>query len=165
MRIAKSKHDYQKYISTYLQRREIIRKKFNVINGNSACIEYHEAVKNINKKIQNWRKQIRRIKKREKLIKELDNKIIEFMGASVKNTIYKNDKISNISRFIFYKYGLESGINGILLSQYVGSKRKELAGNGRKRFNKSFIKNEYNKEIWYRFKEFINKYDKYKIAA
>ena len=150
-----TKNQYEQKISVYKQRRKVIQEKFNYINGKSASPEYHKAVKTLNTKIRSWQRQVKRIEQRDLQIKNLDKSVFDFIGISVKDSMEFHDTETSYARLLFYKRGMETGLNGKLLSEYVGAKDSGLASKNRLRFTRSFKFNKENLDMWHRFKNFI----------
>ena len=103
------------------------------------------------KKIKNWNCAINRIDKTEEKIKDIALGVKEFTGFSVKYSRNIKGKNADISKKLFYKYGISAGIRIMHLYEYIGDEPKYD--------NKYFVKKINNdlelKEIWPRFKKYM----------
>lgn len=151
----RTKNYYQINIIQYKKRRLLLRKKYNVINGYKPCIKYTQKVFKINRKILIWSRQLRKIRARERKIYKIDMLIKSFFGFRVNNAPVNKNRVKHISVMFFYKYGIESGCNGKDLATYTKVTRR-VPAESRMRFTRSFQSTPENKEIWHRFKQFIN---------
>ena len=154
-----SKNRYQQCIHMYLKRRDGYKEKYGVRSE-----RYLELSKGINRKLSSYRRAIKRIEARDLIIKNLADKIYEFCGVSVWLSINKKDDNVEVAKNLFVKWGMENGIQGILLNRYIGGKGSWTASRRRMKFTKSFLFNANNKEMWMRFKVFMVR-DNNKIAA
>lgn len=154
-----SKNRYQQCIHMYLKRREEYKNKYGKTSK-----RYLQLSKGIQRKLDIWRGAIRRIEKRDVRIKSIDDRVLEFIGKSAYNSVGTKDELVILARNLFIRYGIENGIQGVFLADYVNLKFRQDASRYRLQFIRSFPKNRNNKEIWYRFQEFMNR-DNIKIAA
>lgn len=137
------------------------RRKLNENKHTMTRVQYLDKRRMLQNGITRYKKAIKRIDERNIKIEALDAKIKSFMGFSVKGSASNKAKSMNIPRMIFYKWGLENGIGGKYLSQYVEAKDLTTASRGRLRFTRSFTQGSFNKEMWMRFKSHME----YKEAA
>lgn len=140
----KTKNNYQQYICTYIKRRVEFKKK------------YGYASKRIQAKIDIWRKAIRRFEKRELALKKMDAAIRSFLNVSVFNSTHFRKGMYAKARCLFYKHCLENGIRASDVARYCGCKDINVPTKRRILFTQSFATNPENKELWHRFKQFIN---------
>jgi len=105
-------------------------------------------------KAYNFNKAVKRAQNLNNRIAELAEDIKEFMGEDVKRTKDPKTKEGKAAKGIFIKYGMQNGIKGLFLGNYIGLKGNWSASRYRIRFTKSFSKNNYNREMYYRFLEF-----------
>jgi hypothetical protein len=153
-----TKNRYQQSIAEYTKRRNKVQERFDVVAGRKAPDGYYKAVSNIDRKIKMWKQALRRIEKQENSIKQLDKLIIEFVGLSVKDSSHKRTKQYNIARAIFYRHGMEAKISSRCMVEYTGMKCGKV-WRSRILFIRSFKTNLYNREMWYRWKEFSQRDD------
>lgn len=144
---------YYHKIYVYERRREALREKY------WGTPEYKEKVRNINTKIGSWRRQIR-VKdedRRKTQVMALGNAVAIFLGYNVKDSASgsRGDKRRLLARAIFFKHGLESGINGKFLREYTGDSRKNAPTDSRISFNKSFTSFPEHKDIYHRFLKYM----------
>ena len=87
----------------------------------------------------------------------LGNQVAIFSGYNVKEAI--GSKLPEMKRIrgLFFKFGLEHGMVGKLMGEYVGTKNPNTPSRIRSEFTQSFKKTPENKELYYRFKEFVNR--------
>lgn len=158
---------YQQKICTYRKRRDIKKAKLIKMYG-SWCNSGNRHVKNriivpirdvkvikrLTKKINWYQTMEKTIKDRKNAVIALANHVAYFTGYNVKNSPSCRREIANIARGIFCKWGLENGIKGVMLEEYMGYTKHSRAGETRLNFIKSFSKNNNNKEMWLRFKTY-----------
>lgn len=147
-----SKNRYQQCIVQYVIRRNEYKLKYGVRSKKFSLLS-----KRINKKLSCWRRAIKRIEIWDAEIFKLDQKITEFIGRSVFGSIFSKDKQMILAKNLFVKYGMENGVQGVLLCEYMGGKGKWTASKRRMKFTKTLSTNIYNKEMWLRFNEFMNR--------
>lgn len=155
----KDKNIYERKMHVYKARREEHRARFGVENGKKAPEGYKLAVANINKKIRSWEHTIDDIEKRRNKTIALANDIALFMGITVKNIGASREIRPMLAKFIFCKYGMENGIPGVHLAEYMGINTRQ-ASYLRMSFTKKLGQREY-KEMWERWKKFLE--DKYPV--
>jgi len=110
-------------------------------------------------KIRSWEKQIRRMDKRHNQLIAIANHLALFSGVNVKNSIgYTSSKYRQI-RGLFSKYCLENGISATLVAEYIGASRGDIVSASRKAFTRSFEKKPMNRELFNRFKLYIEDID------
>lgn len=113
---------------------------------------------NTDAKIEKWEKEIRDFDLlKDSKIKELDEKIKEFVGVSV--TRIRGKKKIQQAKWLFYRWGLESGIKGKALSLYTGEARQDIPSRRRLYFIRSFSKKPENKQLWENFKLFMKSFE------
>jgi len=151
-----NKNEIQSKIWTYVKRREQLRLKYGVEERKKAPEEYKKAVKTINNRLDLWRRKMVDIDKRRIQTIAIANAVACFTGFDVKNSVDKKTNDYNISRSLFIKYGMESGITGVLLAEYVGTTNRSYASNVRLSFTRSFATNPDNRELYKRFLKHIN---------
>lgn len=111
--------------------------------------------------IHRWTKEMDEIDKITNQMIAISNAVILFAGRSPRR-IGKGNKhdqdIIRLAKSLFYKYGLESGINGTYLAEFAGIYKKNEAFQYRTKFTQSFKdKTSNNKQRWYMFKEHIDR--------
>lgn len=154
-----TKAGYQRIISEYKSRRNKIRQEFIVDgiaiwNKEQGKVEYGKRVKKINHRIKICKDAIRRIEViEEKLIKS-DNLVYEYTGVKIRNNVSQT-KIAKDARKIFYRHVLELGIDSRRICDYLHIKDIHTPTNSRMAFIRSMSSNKANKELWYRWKQFI----------
>lgn len=137
-------------IYIYLERREEMKKRYK---GNSR--DYKMATRNIDNKLMTWRRGIKMIDERQNKIIAIANLLCLFMGENVKDGVrYTSDK-AKLARHIFYKYCLENRIPSTLVADYVGASRQDVVTRGREAFTRSFQAYPHNREMYNRFKSYI----------
>lgn len=144
---AKKRADLYHKIYVYKKRIEALKPN-SVSNG----LTYIERKRRLQWRITSWESQIKKIdESKSPAIKNIAEKVGQFIGYSVKGS-----KKMAIGRKLFYRWGLENGIQGSLLSQYTGSTRNRTAAEVRIRFIRSLSTNPKDKDLWERFKIFMN---------
>ena len=141
--------EYQKLLHEYSKRREFYLSEYG-----SKDARYL----NCRKKIHNCNRAINRFHKRKKEIKKIALRIKEFIGVDVRDKLKRSwqTKEQKAARGIFFKYGMQSGIIGRELAEYLGLKcTVGYPSTYRMKFTRSFKTNKYNKEMYHRFLKFI----------
>lgn len=137
-KLYETRKDYVKWIWTYKKRREKARTN----------------LKAMSRKIKGWEKQIKNMDEKKAKIIALGNAVAMFTGINVKNS---NDYVIDgmkEAKSIFYKYGLENGMAGTELEDYVCCRESGQAAKYRRKFNKSFDTIPSNLELFNRFKRY-----------
>lgn len=143
------KNSYQQYISIYIRRRAELKANKDI------TYNYTKKLLNIKQKLDNWRRTLRKIEAREKRIQDLIDMIKDFTGSDVylnKRNYNKND---DISKGIFFKYGMEHRMGGAELSRYIGFSESATGSKNRFRFTRSFKDNPENKKIYHEFLQYV----------
>lgn len=146
-------------IHTYKTRREILRRKYGItdlFHSGKLPPGYTKRAYKLQKQIRNYKEIIKRLDKVWDKIFLLEKVVVAFTGQKIKYTFRQNDKELRIAKYLYYKFGLENGIRGLELRQYLGvpySNRFQPL-KFRARFTKSFQSVPENKELWIRFKRF-----------
>jgi len=135
----------------YEQRREQLLKKF----GGTA--QYSTKVKQIQRTIDQYKAAIKRIDARTTKVIAIGNALAYFSGHNVKNSS-RSRLIPRYVKGIFFKYGMENGITGSLLAEYVGTGSTGYPSETRMWFTRSFKTNPEYREQYKRFSEFIKTY-------
>lgn len=138
----KARNIYQQNIYEYTRRREDYKKLYGIGNP-----RYQKAARNIYAKVASWKKCIKRIDARRQVMDVLKWRVYSFTGFSPKTDLD--------SRYLFYKWGMEHNISGVHLSKYLGYVGRWTAGRMRLRFTRSFPTNPRNRELWHRFKQYM----------
>ncbi len=149
---------YYTMVWQYTQRRQKLRDKFGISvihNGHKKLPEaYKKQSYRLNKKIGVWNREIRKIDMRVKKIAKLKKAVVDFTGQDISNHVgHKVCPKVKIAKSIYYKFGLENGLLGTLLSEHIGSEVRQPS-TYRRRFTKSFATTPENKVIWLQFKDF-----------
>jgi hypothetical protein len=139
--LADLKRVYITHIHIYTKRKNILK------------TEYYLRTRTLTRKIKIWKRAIKRLEKRRARLWELRRLVKEFTGGSLTKKIVRGDK--KITKYLFYKYGLEMGISGKDLREETLAKRAGEPAEYRKEFTASFSKNKENLELWTRFKQFV----------
>lgn len=134
-----------------------MRKKYSFSFSNKVDnTKYNKASKGITTKIKIWNKQIKAIDKKSKEVARLYRIVAQFVGYGfIRRRVRGEHKIG---KAIYYKYGMESGMQAIDLRQYIGMSREGQPWQYRIWFNKSFDTNPEYRDIWNRFKQYIEQY-------
>lgn len=140
--LSEKRKKYYAKIYVYKQRREGFK-----ANGKKEQL-YHTT-----KKISQWNNEIRRIDKRNSIINDLISAVNSYFEVNIKSRIF--NKVHKLARNVFYKYGMENRIQGAFLSLSLGRTRKKTASECRLRFTRSFGVNQENKDIYHRFKAYM----------
>lgn len=145
------REDYYQQIFIYKQRRLRMRKKYGFHTP-----EYNQKVKRINQKIGIWKAQMRVIDTSNIRVMAIGNALSMFLGYNVRGSGERErDKDALVARGIFFKYCLEHGINGKWLRAYTRDERLNTPTDNRIRFTNSFISIPANKELYNKFKVYI----------
>ncbi len=137
-------------IYIYLQRRQEMKERYK---GNSR--DYKMAVRNIENKLMTWRRGIKMIDERQNKIIAIANHMCTFMGENVKGGIRYTSERHRLARNIFNKYCLENRIPSTLVADYIGAARQDVVTNARDSFTRSFQKHPENRDMYNRFKNYI----------
>lgn len=117
--------------------------------------KYKNEIANCNKKIRSFQRSLRVIEKRQKTIINIAQKIEDFTGIDLIKAKYSKSKAANLSRNLFFKYGIEHGISGNFLAEYCKIVNKGMPSIMRRKFTKTFETNVENKTSYYRFKQTV----------
>ena len=117
-----------------------------------------EATTRLRRKVRILKKSIKRQEDRNNKLHQINKYVRQFTGHSVQNIggFTGNKKELNLAKNLFYKYCLENGIQGNFVAKFCGMKYTDTVSKGRLNFTRSFKTNQYNKEQYHRFLEFIN---------
>lgn len=121
-------------------------------------IESHQKIiTSLRKKCKSLRRSIKRQGQRNDLLHETNKFVKDFTGYSVCNIGGNTgrNKDLNLAKNLFYKYCLESGIQGGFIARFCGMKQTETVAKQRKIFTRSFATNKENKENYHRFLAYI----------
>lgn len=153
----KDRKDVQHNLYIYEERLAELRDKYGWINGRKAHPLYAIESRNLKRGIRRYKRLIMEIDKRQNQIVGIANMLCIFLGKNVKNSAQDMSVDMKIARGMYYKYCLEEGICGSVISEYVGA-HPNTAAKGRMAFTKSFIAHPERKELYYRWKEYIESY-------
>ncbi len=143
------KNRYQALIATYKKRREAAK--------NELKREYQTRIGRMSYKIKIWAREIRRIEERDKKMEIIANKTREFSGYWVKNSYPAQGKEIVQARRWFFKYCLENKIvRSVDLAEYTGCKLSYTPAKARRALNKVIASDKTEKDLWLRYKAFIN---------
>lgn len=162
-RLSAKRKKYYSMIKTYEMRRNIWRAKFGVFVNRKNSEEHKKKALMFSAKIAHWKLEIKRTDRLGDKISKLERAVFNFTGERISN--YHTLKVSEQVKFaksIYYKFGLENGIRGIELRDYIGltgDTQRNEPNIYRTRFTKSFKNNPKNKEKWLQFKNFYNSVD------
>ncbi len=137
-----TKSNYKKWVWEYERRRENLRSS------------YAKSRRHLTYKISSWKRQIRRIEEREKKIKHIYLYVNSFFDIDIKNI--NQGEVYNLAINVFYKYGMESGIQGSFLARFLNRKALYRAAVKRRMFTQSFKTSQANKETYHNFINYIN---------
>lgn len=142
-----SKNKYQHHIHVYISRRKAY-KATNPIKDDF----YYAKLKALDQKIRTWKKAIRAIEKKEEKADIIIKLVEDFTGVNVKfqKGINRNKVLA---RRMYYKYGIENGVDGVALSRYIGQVNQKTGSTNRKKLNSLFKTND-NIKVYYH--EFLN---------
>lgn len=132
-----TKADYQRKIWTYRKRRDGIK----------------ERCRNLTKKINQWENEIRRIDYKRKELTAIRNLVNKYFDLNIANKTTSPEY--NLARNIYYKIAIESKIQGKIVSEFIGRKKK-TAGECRLNFTRNFNKNKISKEAYHNFKKYFD---------
>lgn len=153
--LAKKRANYYAMVYNYIQRREQIRKKFPHLGvfPMKRDIMYNRAVYKINKKIKLWNRQIKNIDMISNKIIALGNIVAIFTGINPKGLGKAGkDQCAQRTLMIFFRKGIELGIEQKLLREYVGMKRIKAPAEYRM---KHLALTNANKTLYYNHKAYI----------
>lgn len=138
------KAEYKKWIWEYKKRRTTMRQ--------------HQL--ELTAKIKTWKRQIKRMEIAEAKVIALGNAIVIFTGMNIKNSGYTGKTYDRLrqAKSLFYKYGLENDISGKLLREYVGAERDSQPAEYRRNFTRLFETHPEYRELYNRFKIYIEEY-------
>lgn len=145
-----------RHVWEYRKRRDKLREIYGVINGRRAPDEYKKKAKKINNKIRQWQHTIKMVERRTNQLIAIANELAYYTCINVRNSIDKITPEYRKARNIYYKYCLEIGIPATLIAEYVGASRGDVVARGRLSFNRSFEKHPENRELYVRFRDYIN---------
>lgn len=156
--LAKKRYDYYHAVFVYKERRRRMRIKYNYKWGSTKSNpEYNKAVEKIDKRILYWNRRIKEIDKARESVKKLHNAIADFTGHRLR--FYGNGKrcygTVKVSKAIYYKYGLENGLQPVHLRQYINDKRESHPREYRKWATKMIVNDTIMREKWESFKEYM----------
>lgn len=135
------KNRYQAMVATYEKRRQKVKEV------------YSRRVGKLSYKIKLWKREIRRIEKRHERIEQIATKVEEFTGRRTKNSSPRRESL--LARKLLFKYGLENGVRGVDLAEYVNCDLRNPA-RSRRTFNKEIGCYNETKDFWLRFKAFMD---------
>jgi hypothetical protein len=142
----------------YQRRLKIVKERYNVKpgrhNDRAKLLLYFIESKKIKKSIRRWKRAIMAIDKRSNQVIAIGNHLCYFTGINVKGSAANMEERFRIARGIFYKYCLEHNIHGTVVSDYVGS-HQNTAAKGRINFTNSFQKHPEKRELYNRFKLYM----------
>lgn len=140
-----SRKQYYTMVWQYKKRRYELKNKYT---GR----EYTKRRLRLQRKINTWKCQIKRIDSRNKRIKRLALAVNKYFGQNIKNIVCKKDHW--LAMNVFYKYGIEDGIQGVFLAQYLKRKDYSMPSRLRLKFTKSFRTDKTNREEYHKFKKY-----------
>lgn len=143
------------HLWNYKKRREEVRKKYGVVNGNAAPEEYKNRVVNLNRKIRLWSKTLKVIDKRNNQLMAVANCLSYFSGINVKDSIKEDTPRHRLARNLFYKYCLENEIPATCVAEYVGATRGDTVARARLTFTGTIQKDEEKWQTWQNFKRYM----------
>lgn len=112
--------------------------------------------KNMSRKIKLWKTRVKIIEMSQEKVIAIGNVVATFTGYNIKNSQDSDLEGVKKAKYLFYKYGMEDGISGKLLREYVGSEDNTEPSKYRMKFTRSFQKHPENSELYHRFKAYIN---------
>lgn len=146
-----TKNQYQQMLHTYVQRREENRPGVDRVR--------------LKRRIDYCREQIKRITKREEKIRRIAMEICEYLDISIgyygeklplRNSVTSTDERVIKARKLLYKYGMEQGIQGCFISEWIGAKDRYTACRGRRAFIRSFTSHPKNYQLWNEFRNYTS---------
>ena len=147
---------YTSHIWNYEDR--IKKKRLMLLKANKVeKIRYEASIKGMELKIKQWRKEMVKAEVISNKTVAIGNLVSTFMGMNVRSSRNSTDPKMEVARCIFFRYCLEEGVPGDYLAEYTGYKDRELASTKRKAFINSFKTTPENKELWMRFKEYVER--------
>jgi hypothetical protein len=153
---------YVTMIVIYKTRREKLREKHGIVDlfrSGKLPESYTTKAHKLTKRIKDFKDIIKRIDKVWDKIYALEKAVTAFTGQNIKNQNGRNVKIEiRQAKYLYYKFGLENGIRGKELRQYIGVPDSNWSQplKFRGRFTKSFVDHPENKEMWMEFKRFYD---------
>jgi hypothetical protein len=155
---ASDKAKLKKNVLEYKRRRNILRERWGIVNGRAVPEGYTQAAHNLNTKIKVWKNAMDAIDKRNNQLLAISNAMSLFLGVNVKNSNLNTAPRWKLGRFIFYKYCLEVGLSATLVAEFTGASTAYSISRARRSFTASFANNPSNREMYYRFKTYIEDY-------
>ncbi len=143
----KTRARYYTMLWIYTKRRNAIRNKMGMRNP-----DYAKAVYNISNQIKVCQHAIKRIDKRNKKLSEIVKKVNEFYEVKIESTLI--NKRHTLARNCFYKYGIDNGIGGRIVSSYI-RRPNRAAARARRTFTQSFKSKPENKEQYHKFLNYM----------
>ena len=137
------KAEVQRYLATYIGRREETHKK------------YTDIISNQSKKIKAYRKTLKRIEAKEQRVDDLGKKVYEFTDCKFWEYQIPGPKNVQLAKALFYKAGLESKMTPTDLVRYCGNINNTIPYRTRENFTKSFTIKPENLSLWQKFKKFL----------
>lgn len=118
---------------------------------------HQKIITSLRHKCKSLKRSIKRQGKRNDFLNEVNGFVKEFTGYSVFNIGGNTgrNKDLNLAKNIFYKYCLESGVQGGFVARFCGMKQTETVAKQRKNFTRSFATNKENKENYHRFIAYV----------
>ncbi len=113
---------------------------------------YEQRRKRLTQKIQIWRSSLKKMDERSDEVIALIKEVNKYFGVDISDKGYK----ILLARQCYFKYGLETGINGHRLEAPL-KRPKNCAINSRKYFTNSFKTNPSNKQAYHSFKNYMDK--------
>lgn len=154
----KTRANYVTMVWQYKNRREALRQQYPLSKTfpTKRPEEYKRKAWRLDRKIKIWQKQIRNMDVVQNKIIALGNAIAYFTGCNVKSSGgTQGVKRMLLARSLFFKWGLENGIEGTSLMKYTGDTSVNTAARLRYSFTQSFGEGKENKDTWERFKIYI----------
>jgi len=137
-----TRSEYVTMIWVYKARRKLIKDKW----GTGKTVQ-------LTKKISQWTKEIKRIDKRNEIIGNLIESVNNYFDVKIESKCM--DAAHKLARKVYYKYGIETRMQGVWISKAIGMSRVHTATESRRIFTQSFKTNEYHKSIYHRFKAYL----------
>lgn len=151
-RLCRTKNNYQQRLHVYNERREEARKKYG------GTPEYAKRVEKINSMIWRCNRALKNIEKYEEKLREINSQVREFLGVSVYMVgNCGSNRVLNDAKNVFHRHCMENRIPCSYIAKFCGLKKPETPAVQRKAFIRSFATNTHNRELWYRWKEFLQR--------
>lgn len=131
-----TKADYQRKVWTYKKRREAAKKK----------------IRRMTVKIMIWQNEIRRIETKDEVLNRILKDVNRYFQVDIVEKSMKPE--FNLARNIYYKIAIESKIQGTVVSEFIG-RRKKQAAECRLNFSRSFKHNKKNIISYHNFKKYF----------